>query len=385
MMRKLDLLLDLRTLPRDLRLLFLSLFLWTFGIGLYSYIWPLFLRDIGANSSQVGIVFSLGFLAAALTMIPGGLLANKYDLKPLIIIGWALSIPVPIMYYFAHSWTEAIPGFLLLQLTAFNLPAFNAYIAASAQGRVSRGFATTYSAAPLGIVLSPAVGGLLLTWLTVRDLFLLSAVVFIFSTIALIPIKAQPPLQQDSNSKIIEAPHTRPEKTLLIYIVAVAVAFSLFQPFLPLYYHDLLSLNTLQVQLVGAVQSLGGATLAILLGRRAENSGKGRSIALGLLLTTVGLFALIVLRNPFLSIPFIFLVGGARAPAYVAYSALSSLGPNSSRGGRYGLYLTLESLGLALGPYIGGFLFSISEVSVLATTAVSYIALAGLARREIKD
>jgi len=87
MMRKFDLLASLRTLPSDLKLIFLSLFLWTFGIGLYTYIWSLFLREIGADSTQVGTVYLLGFLAAALTMIPGGLLANKYDLKPIIIIG----------------------------------------------------------------------------------------------------------------------------------------------------------------------------------------------------------------------------------------------------------------------------------------------------------
>ena len=92
------------TLPLDLRL------------GLYNYIWPLYLRDLQASHSDVGLVFSIGFLALALSMIPGGILANKYELKALLIIGWAMSILPPLLYHFARTWTDVIPGIVLLQL-----------------------------------------------------------------------------------------------------------------------------------------------------------------------------------------------------------------------------------------------------------------------------
>src|SRR2546428_8812585 len=97
------------TLPRDLRLLFLSLFLWTFGLGLYNYIWPLYLRDLNATPSDIGLVFSIGFLAVALTMIPGAILANRYELKALLIIGWAMGIPPPLMNYIGSKWVRCIP------------------------------------------------------------------------------------------------------------------------------------------------------------------------------------------------------------------------------------------------------------------------------------
>ncbi|HEY4823033.1 MAG TPA: MFS transporter, partial [Candidatus Bathyarchaeia archaeon] len=91
--RRLSLLGSFRTLSRDLRLLFLSLFLWTFGLGLYNYVWPIYLRELQASPEQVGLVFSVGFIAAALSMIPGGILANKYELRKLLIISWAASLP----------------------------------------------------------------------------------------------------------------------------------------------------------------------------------------------------------------------------------------------------------------------------------------------------
>src|SRR5216683_3459174 len=37
-----------RSLPRDLRLLFFSLFLWTFGLGVYNYVWSLYLTQLNA-------------------------------------------------------------------------------------------------------------------------------------------------------------------------------------------------------------------------------------------------------------------------------------------------------------------------------------------------
>src|SRR3972149_9013511 len=94
-LRRLTLLASPASLPRDLRLLLLSLFLWTFGLGLYNYVWPIYLRGLQASEEQIGLVFSIGFVAAALSMIPGGLLANKYELRQLLIISWLARPPPP--------------------------------------------------------------------------------------------------------------------------------------------------------------------------------------------------------------------------------------------------------------------------------------------------
>ena len=187
---RLNLLASIQALPRDLRLLFLSLFLWTFGLGLYNYIWPLYLRDLQASPSDVGLVFSIGFLALAVSMIPGGILANKYELKALLIIGWAMSIPPPLMYYFARTWTDVIPGIVLFQVSGFNVPAFNAYIAGAADGAKSASnLGVTWASAPLGVVFSPLVGSVLLNWIPVRSIFILTFVFFSISTIVLFLMK----------------------------------------------------------------------------------------------------------------------------------------------------------------------------------------------------
>src|SRR6266849_11148805 len=207
------------TLPRDLRLLFFSLFLWTFGLGVYNYVWSLYLTQLNANPEQVGLVSSVGYFAAVISMIPGGILANKYDNRTLLIIGWAMSIPVPIIFYFSRTWSDVIPGLIIFQLSAFNLPAMNAFIGALGdQKRMSSAFGAVYSAFPLGLVLSPAVGSLLLAWFAIRDLFWVSLILWTFSTIILLPLKRQPPREVDSRAPLFEVPRSRRELTILVFL-----------------------------------------------------------------------------------------------------------------------------------------------------------------------
>jgi MFS family permease len=377
---RLNLLASVQSLPRDLRLLFVSLFLWTFGLGLYNYIWPLYLRDLQASYNDVGIVFSIGFLALALSMIPGGLLANKYELKALLIIGWAMSLPEPLIYYFARTWTDVIPGIILLQLSGFNIPAFNAYIAGAAdRAKSASNFGITWASAPLGVVFSPLVGSALLNWISIRDIFILTFVFFTISTIVLFMMKPQPPLESDANSPLLEFPRSRREGSLLLYLTGAALAWSVTAPFIPLYFQDALGLGPSIILLLGAVQSLGAAVFAVVLGRRADVRGKGGTIALGLILSAAGLVGVLLTRNILFAFPLVFMIGSARAPSLVAYSILSTVRKGASRAGQFGFYLTLESLGFVIGSYVGGSLYTLNPTTNFYTTSTSFIALAILA------
>jgi MFS family permease len=370
----------IQALPRDLRLLFLSLFLWTFGLGLYNYIWPLYLRSLQASPSDVGLVFSIGFLALALSMIPGGLLANKYELKALLIIGWAMSLPPPIMYYFARTWTDVIPGIVLLQVSGFNVPAFNAYIAGCAdKAKSASNFGITWASAPLGVVFSPLVGSVLLNWVSVRGIFILTFVFFSISTIVLFFMKPQPPLERERRSPRLEFPKSRRERSLLLYLAGAALAWSVAAPFIPLYFQDTLSLGPSIILLLGALQSLGAAVFAILLGRRADARSQGGTMALGLLLSSSGLVGVLLTRNLLFAFPLVFLIGSARAPSLVAYSILSTVRKGASRAGQFGFYLTMESLGFVLGSYLGGLLYTLTPISIFYTTSTAFVALAILA------
>lgn len=386
MMRWMGILSWNRSLPRDLRLLFYSLFLWTFGLGVYNYVWSLYLTQLNASPEQVGIVSSIGFLAAALSMIPGAILANRYDNRTLLIIGWAMSIPVPILYYFSSTWSDVIPGIIIFQLSAFNTPAMNAFIGQLADPRkMSSAFGSVWAAAPLGLVLSPAVGSILLLRLSIRDLFWVSLALWTISTLILVPLKRQPPREVDSKGPLLELPRSRQELTILVFLFGAAVAISVTSPsYLPLFLKDQLHLSYAQIQLFGSVQSLGSAIFAILLGRWAATRNPGSTISKELLLVAGGALGIILAGSPLLVVPVVFLLGGGRAPSLVAYSLLSNMRQGKSRAGQWGFFLTFEQLGFVGGAYIGGFLYASNHASVLITTSLLFVLLAILAGFSIR-
>ena len=375
-----------RDLPRDLHLLFFSLLMWTFGLGVYNYVWSLYLIQLNASPEQVGLVSSIGFLAAAVSMIPGAILANKYDNRTLLIIGWAMSIPVPVLFYYSNSWPDVIPGLIILQLSSFNIPAMNAFIGQLGDPRrMSSAFGSVWAAAPLGLVLSPAIGSLLLLWFNIRDLFWVTLALWTVSTIILLPLKRQPPREVDSKAPLLELPRSRQELTILVFLFGAAVAIGVTSPsYLPLFLRDQFHLSESQIQLFGSIQSLGSATFAILLGRWAATRNPGSTMAKELLLVAGGALGIILASSPFLVVPVVFLLGGARAPSLVAYSLLSNMREGKSRAGQWGFYLTFEQLGFVVGAFTGGILYASNHTSILITTSTLFIFLAALAGLRIR-
>jgi MFS family permease len=377
---------SVQSLPRDLRLLFLALFLWTFGLGVYNFVWPLYLTQLNANPEQVGLVASVGAVSAAVSMIPGGILASKYDAKILLILGWAGSIPCPLLFYYAGMWADVIPGIVLLQVTAFNIPAMNLFIAEWAgKTKRSTAFGAVYSAAPMGLIASPALGGLLLNWVSIRELFWVTLAFWTLSTLMLLPVKPQPPHGIDSNAKLLELPKSSLEIAILLLLFGGTAALSITTPsYLPLFLHSRYGLTDSQINLLGSFQALGSAVFTILLGRWAATRNEGSTIAKQLLLVTGGIVGILVAGSPFLLVPLVFMVGGARAPSPVAYSLLSRVRRGKSRTGQFGFYLTFEQLGFFVGALIGGFLYSRSPESVFITTAILLLLFAALSRLRIR-
>src|SRR5437867_5700108 len=154
------------------------------------------------------------------------------------------------------------------------------------------------------------------------------------------------------------------------------LAFSLVSSFLPLYYQDRFLLKPNIIQLMGAVQSAGAAIFAIVIGKRAEAQGQRNAIAAGALLAAVGLFGVVMGGSVLFAVPMIFLFGAARAPTYVAYSLLSKRRPGASRAGTFGFYLTIESVGLIVGSYLGGLIYGVSPANLITSGATIFILLA---------
>ncbi|MEX1241104.1 MAG: MFS transporter [Cyclobacteriaceae bacterium] len=151
--------------------------------------------DFGLAAKTAILSFIVVFgVTKAITNYYTGALANRFGRKNLLVTGWLIGIPVPIMLIFAPSWDWIIAANILLGINqgltwsstvvmkidlvgekergfAMGLNEFAGYLAVAIVAFLTGWIASTYGLRPypfyLGIVM--AVAGLLLSWFFVKD------------------------------------------------------------------------------------------------------------------------------------------------------------------------------------------------------------------------
>ncbi|EQD61903.1 major facilitator superfamily MFS_1, partial [mine drainage metagenome] len=57
----------------------------------------------GAFLFLASFVLSFGLVKGALNLVAGGL-ADRFGRKPVLLAGWLVAIPIPLLIYFAPNW-----------------------------------------------------------------------------------------------------------------------------------------------------------------------------------------------------------------------------------------------------------------------------------------
>lgn len=85
-------------------------------VGMERSIFPQFAEvEFGVASKTAILTFITAFgISKAVANYYTGKLANKFGRRNLLLIGWLLAIPVPVMLIFAPSWTIVILANILL-------------------------------------------------------------------------------------------------------------------------------------------------------------------------------------------------------------------------------------------------------------------------------
>lgn len=148
---------------------------------------------LAARSAILSFIVVFG-VTKAITNYYTGTLANRFGRKNLLVMGWLIGLPVPLMLIYAPSWDWIIAANVLLGVNqgltwsstvvmkidlvgekergfAMGLNEFAGYVAVAIVAFLTGWIASTYGLRPypfyLGIVL--AVAGLLFSWLFVKD------------------------------------------------------------------------------------------------------------------------------------------------------------------------------------------------------------------------
>ncbi len=339
----------------DLIWVALSLLIWGFGEGAFFSFQPLYLQQLGADPLKIGAILSFYGLAQTVAHIPAGYLADRIGRRPLMWISWCIGTLATMLMALATTLPVFITGMILYGTTSFVVSPLNSYVT-TARGRWTVGRALTLISASYntGAILGPIVGGWVGEQLGFRSIFMLSAGVFILSTILILRIHAQPvetraDLQQ--SDRLINNPAYLRFMGLVFFAM---FALYLPQPLAPNFMQNERSLDLAQIGQLYSIGALGLVFFNLILGNLEHR--------LGYLLghVAVVVYAWILWQQTgmiWYGLAFLF-IGGYRTARFLAIAQVQALVHPANMGLAYGVSETISSSTMILVPFIAGVIYS---------------------------
>jgi MFS family permease len=379
-----------RFLNRDLRLIFACNLIGSFGDGLYAYTLPKYLTGrLGADSVELGILYAVMSLVAAITLFTAGMLADRYDRKKIMVAGWVAWIPAPIIFSVANNWVHALPGMVLWGFWLGG-PTTTAYVVTSAdKSRLSSSFMALSAAWSLGYIFSPGIGGYLSEVVGYHIVFYSAAILYTLAALILVFTSSQKGAQIE-NARVDVLPLRRLirfRKLLIFSAFFASVMFTvmLFRPFVPSFLSDIYGYQEFEIGIFGSISFFGSAVLGILLGKVGDKWKKAYALAASLILCSISLILLMLFGDFQILTLVFFLTGGS----YMTWSLMSAIvgptAPESSRARWVAVPQTISMFVSVLAPYIGGFLYSISPHHPFIIAITASLLLAAFALWLLKE
>jgi MFS family permease len=370
-------------LTRDLKIIFASIFALGFGYGLYFYLAPVFAISIGATPIQVGIIYTTFYLVTGLVAIPGGLLADRYNLRSVIIYTWFLVIPAGYLYYIATSWSYLLVANIFGGFSMMNSPAVAVYIIKKAPPeRLASSYTLVYSSFAAGMIISPALGGYLADAFNIRLIFLIATVLFVLSSILILFISKEEPAPTKGERLLLTVLRDKQFLSTILYFSLIFFIVYLSQPFLMPFLKEFRGFSLKQIGFLGAASSLGAAFFGPFMGHLADIYSR----RVALISALIFVIASVVVFLNFSSLEAIllaFILFGVVEGFYSLSGALiSSMLEGLPAGLAFGFFRTISGSVAFAGPFVGGLLFNIdlrlpffiSGVSALVLIVATYTA-----------
>jgi MFS family permease len=138
---------------------------WLFTAFLW---WPyrsLFILELGASKETLGMILMIETLGQVVFQLPGGVLADRYGRKRVIVLGAALRVGSCLVYLLSTHWLHTAPALLLASAGMLGLPAMTALIAESLpeEGR-SAGFAAYRTVTWMPMIVTNLLGGVFMDY-----------------------------------------------------------------------------------------------------------------------------------------------------------------------------------------------------------------------------
>ena len=274
-------------LDRNHRLLMVALFIWALGEGLwYSNLRQLYLVELGAGEVQVGLALAIEAIARGSLPIPAGYLSDRFDRRTIMLASWFLGVVGVIAVALARSWQLAVPGLVIYAMSAFAAPSLSAFALESIEdhsvpGIFDRVLTALFAAYPAGLIISPAVGGLLADAFSIRTCLWISAGLFVLSTgVALLTRPTSPQAGAIEHSNGGPLWRNRQFVTLCIYFLLAFMVLYVGYQLLPNFLQEVRGFSYATIGLMFSLASVGTVVVNLAVGRMSPRWGFVAALAI---------------------------------------------------------------------------------------------------------
>lgn len=343
-------------MSRDLRLVSASLLLWGIGEGMFMYFLAIYLESLGATPVQIGGILGIAGAALAVTHLPAGALSDVVSRRTMMIASWALATVAAFMMFTADSLTLFSVGLVIYFMSSFVMAPLSSYIA-SGRGNwpAARALTTVYAGYSVGAIIGPLTGGMLAPRLGVQPLFGIAGVIFLFSTLLLLLIRAQPREASEPGQRYQALLRNGRLARFLPLAFLALFAMYLSWPLTPNYLQTTHDVSLSALGAFGSFNALGVVVLNLSLGRRSP----GTALVISQLLVSISV--LLFWRAaalPAFALAY-FLAGAFRSARSLMIATVDGYVGRAELGMAFGLMETVGALVIIVGPPLAGVLYEV--------------------------
>lgn len=361
-----------QSIGRDNRILMLTLLLWALGEGLWANLRPIYIEQLGATPSQVGLVLAIEGTARVAALIPGGWLSDRYGPRKLIIASWLLGPPAALIVALAPTWRWMIPGEVLYGASFFVTPALSSYaLMAVPRGAISENFehtlTTVFTSYSVGLIVSQPLGGLIADRYGIRSTYWISLVLFAASTAVIFRIRNLTVPREAASGDWRALLRNRPFTILAAFSFMVMLSLTLGLFLAPNFLHDERGFSFSLIGLFASLFSIGTATWNLTLGRLRPRWG------IPTLLALVWLAYLILFQSgaePVVGFGYLMLGASWTARSLMLAAVARRVRP-AQRGLAFGISEVCVWTAMALSPRIAGTLYEVRPALPFIASLVS--------------
>lgn len=349
------------TLERNVLVLSITVLLVLIPLNAWFVVLPLYLEELGATTIDIGISYALLNIAWYALQFLGGLLADRYGRKMLIVLPTFTFVACYLAAGFARMWSIVALAIVMSNaISGLQGPSFVSMIAESvAERHRGMAFATFGFFVNLGLAAGPLIGAALIPIYGYRPLFYITGAICGFCGIARL-ILLHEPVQKASEEKARVIFPTI-GKNLMWFLAGCslfAMVSGLIMPLTALYAEKRLGLSFVEVELMFFAAQFAMCLSSVPCGKLIERVGSKYC----LMATFLGVCSITIAwaYSPFpwvaivmMAVSYIFY-----ALYYVAYDSLiSSLTVPQTRGATLGIAAIMIGSFTGIGSAIGSYLW----------------------------